>query len=110
MGRAYASTGITVNFGGTSIAENKNIEFTSGTYSGEIYFTGNQLVLFTTAGDQTILIAADDGTAHVSGAVVELTSAGAGVIRFQNGSGTIGELDANGNLLIAGTIGENKTF
>lgn len=116
MGRAYTVTGIAANFGGTALPSSGNLSVPRyvemGTTGGIIDYNGGTL-LFEFLG-QKIDLAVDEGTVRLgasgtSGAIeVVMGTAHQLRVKGYDDGGTLMELKGNGDLLIKGTIGQNK--
>ena len=117
MGRVYTATGIGVNFGGTTVPSTNLLLLQAGTLESAIYVSGGGLTIESPDLGGTILLENDNGKIRIYAGegTVEITmgsSTNTGMVRFlaSSAGGTRAELDANGNLRIAGTIGTGITF
>lgn len=111
MGRTYTSTGISMNFGGTAIPSQKNIEFTNGTQSMSMYLQSDGEFYVFGPNGQTIIIEADSGKIKLFAQTeVEIDLSGTATLRVTNDSGTVAELTNGGNLNIAGSLGTGVSF
>ncbi|HLG40296.1 MAG TPA: hypothetical protein VI461_11540 [Chitinophagaceae bacterium] len=120
MGKVYTTTGIGINFGGSSIPTANQIVLTdtSGTNEAVISMNGSLFTVDNNSDSPSSVIQLDclAGNIRISagGGTVSLYALGTGsMFRFHTASGangTIAELDNTGNLRIAGSIGTGITF
>lgn len=120
MGRAYTTRGVAINFGGTSAPTFPHeVILANGTNEAVINLSGTNLSIDnnSNSADASIGIECLSGnvTIAANGGTMKffIDSDAGNVFLFLKGAGaggTIAELDKDGNLRIAGTLGTGVTF
>lgn len=122
MGVIYTDTGVSINFGGTfnptqgNLHTKNNITFGTSTPVPAIINFGTNGFYLEHNGfgwthyteDSTYKVTSANGTIQFN--ISPVGTANPPVILFTRGASTIGRMDQNGNLLIAGSIGTGIAF
>ena len=123
MGRAYTTTGISVNFGGTAtptvgnLQTNRYIAFGTDVINPTIFFDWNgtsQFQIDATPVEQTFWLSLNTGTIYLeaSGGLIHCKIGTASTLKVTDqASGTLMVLNGNtGNLQLKGTVQQNTVF